>query len=164
MPEAPGERIVWRVHPAAERPRMGLLVALLVVVLSILAGLWMKQVFWSLFAMMVLFLSLEAFFLPSRFELGADGVAVKKPFSRLTRPWSYFRRVTFDEAGASLSPFAQRRWIEPYRAIRLTYGAAGDSAAVRDFILAQIDREKVGIEGLGVTPEEKSVTEGGELT
>lgn len=164
MPEASGARIAWRVHPAAERPRMGLLVAVLIVVLSVLAGIWMKQFFWTVFSLIVLFLSLEAFFLPSRFELGEEEIAVRKPFSRLTRPWSHFRRVIFDEAGVTLSPFAQRRWIEPYRAIRLNYGATAAREAVRDFILAHIDREKVGVEGLAEGPGEKIVAQDEELT
>lgn len=172
-----GSSLGWRVHPAAERPTTGILVLAAILVLSFLAGLWMGGPYWGAFAFVVLFLSLEAFFLPGSFELSEQGVVVKKPFSRAERPWEHFRRVVFDRAGVTLSPFARRSWLETYRALRLRYptraaaarrgpsggetramGAAGDAQAegvavpapeeIQAFILAQIDREKVAVVGL----------------
>ncbi len=116
-----GRRLSWRVHPAAERRGTGILVFVAILVLSFLAGLWMGGAFWGAFAFVVLFLSLEAFFLPGSFELTERGVVVKKPFSQAERRWDQFRRVIFDADGITLSPFARRSWLETYRALRLRY-------------------------------------------
>jgi len=159
MPEASApvpEAIAWRVHPALERPGLGALILALVVVLSVLIGLWMEGPYWSVFAFGVLFLSLEAFFLPSRFELGAQGVVVRKPFSQASRPWDQFRRVVFDPVGVTLSPFSRRHWLDPYRSVRLRFGCGrdrsqgADQEGVRRFILAHLDAERVVIEDHGL--------------
>jgi hypothetical protein len=146
------EKLAWRVHPAGERPHLGALILALIVVFSLLVGLWMKGAYWSIFAFGVLFLSLEAFFLPSRFELDAQGVVVHKPFSQASRPWGQFHRVVFDPFGVTLSPFSRRSWLDPYRAVRLRFpGGSGASAGpgreeVRRFVLAHVDAKQVKIE------------------
>jgi hypothetical protein len=150
-PDAP-DGIAWRVHPAKERPGLGALVLGLVVVLSGVIGWWMKGPYWSAFAFGVLFLSLEAFFLPSRFELGQEGVVVRKPFSQASRPWDQFRRVVFDPLGVTLSPFRRRHWLDPYRAVRLRFAreavqsGAPSRAEVRCYILAHLNAQEVVIE------------------
>ncbi len=159
-----GRRLSWRVHPAAERRGTGILVFVAILVLSFLAGLWMGGPFWGAFAFVVLFLSLEAFFLPGSFELTERGVIVKKPFSQAERRWDQFRRVIFDADGVTLSPFARRSWLETYRAIRLRYPSRAEGAGrdvdasgdrvpapeeIQGFILEMIDREKAVVLGLG---------------
>jgi hypothetical protein len=157
MPEVAGpapEKLAWRVHPATERPNLGAAILALVVVFSVVVGLWMRGMYWSVFAFGVLFLSLEAFFLPSRYELDAQGVVVHKPFSQAGRPWSQFRRVAFDPFGVTLSPFSRRHWLDPYRAVRLRFaggaraGEGPEREQVRRFILAHVDAQQVRIEEL----------------
>jgi hypothetical protein len=124
------------------------------ITLSALAAMWMEGAYWGLFAFGVLFLSLEAFFLPSSFELSEEGVAVRKSFSRVERPWGHFRRVVFDPVGVTLSPFARRHWLEAYRGTRLRFArpAAGRETPAPEevwrFILAHIDLEEVQVVGL----------------
>ncbi len=145
------DRLAWKVHPAAERPVVGAIVVVAVVVLSILTALWMDGPYWGVFAFVILFLSLEAFFLPSRFELSAEGVTVHKAFSNVTRPWDHFRRIVFDAVGVTLSPFGRRHWLETYRAIRLRF-RRGMRGEVEQFILSHIDRAEVQV--LGLSEEE----------
>lgn len=150
----PSGALTWRVHPAAERPALALVVGALILLLGVLAGVWMGSPYWGVFATVVLLLSLEAFFLPASFELSESGVRVRKPFSQVERPWDAFRRVVFDPAGVTLSPFAERRWIEPYRALRLRYrtgSSAGEDdlpARVRECLLAHCDPQRVRMVGL----------------
>jgi hypothetical protein len=156
-------RLAWRVHPAAERPLTGIAVLTAILLLGFMAGLWMGAPYWGAFAFVVLFLSLEAFFLPGSYELSAQRVVIKKPFSRAERPWEHFRRVIFDPVGVTLSPFARRNWLENYRALRLRYPSrkavrgSGQPAGtgcgapspreIQAFILECIDPEKVTVEG-----------------
>jgi len=169
--EAPGRDgadLAWRVHPAAERPGLAVAIAALIVVLGLLAGLWMGSRYWAVFACGVLFLSLEAFFLPAAYELRADGVHVGKPFSRVIRPWPAIRRMAVDPQGITLSPFRRRSWLEPYRAVRLRFrrAAAGGedptAGAARRYLLARLDPAEVVIEG--VASEEIAAARGGAIS
>jgi hypothetical protein len=151
------ETIAWRSHPAAERRAAAAGVGTLVLLLAVLTAVWMRGAYWGLFAAMVLFLSLESFFLPTTFELSGSGVMVRKPFSRIERPWSAFRSAWFDPLGVTLSPFGRRHWLETYRGIRLrwsTRGATPSPDDVRRFLRARLDRQTVACFGLpaGETP------------
>jgi hypothetical protein len=151
MTEA-AEEIAWRVHPAGERKGMAALVAALILALSALAAVWMQGAYWGVFSAGVLFLSLEGFFLASRFTLGTGGVTVQKAFSRSERPWSSFRSAWFDRHGVTLSPYPRRHWLENYRALRLRYGGGAAAPAperVIAFIRAHLDPERAQVHGAG---------------
>jgi hypothetical protein len=142
--------IAWRVHPAAERRGMAVFVLALILALSVLAAAWMRGAYWGLFAFLVLFLSLESFFLVSRYALGPEGVRVERAFSRSERAWSSFRSAWFDASGVTLSPFGRRHWLETYRAVRLRYGrtpGAPTREAVNEHLLAHLDPAQVQIHG-----------------
>jgi hypothetical protein len=147
--------ITWRVHPAAERKGTAVLVLLLIGGLSVLSAFWMQGVYWGIFAFLVLSLSLESFFLPTRFALRPEGVGVRKLFSRAQRPWSAFRSAWFDRSGVTLSPFSRRHWLETYRGIRLRFSAregAPGADAVRRYLLDHLNGEQVRFFGLSEQP------------
>jgi hypothetical protein len=126
VPEA---ALAWVSHPARSRPARGLVLGGLLVLLGVLLGFWMRSVFWGVFAAGVLFLSLESFFLPTRYELGEQELSVRRLFSASRNPWGSFRRVYRDRHGLTLSPFRRRTFLEPYRAQRLLFDGA-DAEAV----------------------------------
>jgi hypothetical protein len=101
----------------------------LLVLLGLALGLWMRSWFWGVFAAGVLFLSLESFFLPTRYELGASGLVVSKAFSSSKNPWEAFRRVYRDPHGLTLSPYRRRTFLEPYRSQRILFDG-GDAEAI----------------------------------
>lgn len=122
--------IVWRSHPFRTRRGAGLLVLGLLLILATGLAITTSSGFWGLFGFVVLFLSLEGFFLPTRYQLDGDGVKVARALgSRTARPWSAFRRVEVDARGMTLSPYRDRSWLEPYRAVRLLFDG-GDRAAI----------------------------------
>jgi len=152
LEETKGESLVWRVHPAGERKGVACGIGFVIVTLSALTASWMGNIYWGFLSFMLLFLSLEAFFLPSRFELSEKGIKVYKIFSSIEKPWSHYRRVTFDRLGITISPFRKRNWLDSYRATRLVFSrkhapSEPDRKRVRDFILQHIDLERVSIEG-----------------
>jgi hypothetical protein len=145
--------LAWKIHPAAERKGMAIMIVFLIAFLGVVASLWMRNIYWGIFAIVLLFLSLEAFFLPSKYELSERGVRIHKAFSNADRPWNHYRRVSVDRTGITLSPFRGRNWLEAYRATRLGFQFGGRQrdpapADIRALILDHIDRESVLIEGL----------------
>jgi hypothetical protein len=125
--------LVWVSHPLRRRRVLGTLVGLGVVVAALALGFWTRSLLWGVFSAGVLFLSLETFFLPSRYEAGASEMVVQKAFSTGRTPWASFRRVYEDRHGLTLSPYRRRAFIEPYRSTRLLFDG-GEAAAIKDVV------------------------------
>jgi hypothetical protein len=125
--------LVWVSHPLLRRRVLGTLIGLGIVVVALALGFWTRSLLWGVFSAGVLFLSLEAFFLPSRYEAGAVELVVQKAFSNGRTPWASFRRVYEDRHGLTLSPYRRRAFIEPYRSTRLLFDG-GEATAIRDVV------------------------------
>lgn len=100
-----------------------------ILILAAGLGILTHSVYWGLFGAVVLFLSLEGFYFPTRYELDDRGVTVVRGMSRSERSWESVRRVIEDRAGLTLSPYRGRRFMEPFRAIRLLFDG-GDRARI----------------------------------
>lgn len=102
------------------------------VILILALGLgWACHSFvWGAFGAVLILLSLEGFFLPTRYEISERAISVRRTFSRSEREWGTIRRVYEDAHGVTLSPFAGRHVLEPYRAIRVLFDG-GDAPAIR---------------------------------
>lgn len=130
----------WTAHPFRREPQRGALV------LAIIAGIAgaifyvTTSVFWAFFSILVLFFSLEGFYLPTHYQLLPDRVHVSRVFSKSERPWSAFRRVYEDARGLTLSPYARRSVLEPYRALRLLF-----DGGERDEII-RVVRASIGVQ------------------
>ncbi len=122
--------MAWAAQPVRRQPVRGVLVGAGIVVAGVLLGLWMRSMVWGLFALGLLFISLEAFFLPTRYELGAEGVRIRRGFSDGRHAWKEYRRVYADRHGLTLSPYRRRTVLEPYRSARLLYDG-GDPEVIR---------------------------------
>lgn len=109
----------WTVHPFRGRRGLGWTVLAAIGLLSVGAGLLGRAWFWGIFSFVVLFLSVESFYFPTRFALSAEKLVVVRRFSRSEREWGAFRRCLVDPRGITLSPFSRSSWLEAYRAIRL---------------------------------------------
>jgi hypothetical protein len=136
----------WTAHPFRRDPQRGVLV--LAVIAGIAGALWVAttSVVWALFAALVLLLSLESFYFPTRYHLGAEVVRVSRVFSKSERPWSAFRRVYEDARGLTLSPYARRSMLEPYRALRLLFDGGERDEIVR-VVRASVDTNVEWIRG-----------------
>jgi hypothetical protein len=78
-------------------------------------------------AFAILFLSLSAYFLPTRYRIDGDGVEVATAFGRTSRPWSGLATYVADARGVSLSPYRRASWLDAYRGVRLlSQGNRGD--------------------------------------
>ncbi len=126
-----GVRLGWVSHPFRRQRTKGALTLLLIAGVVVLTGFMMRSFFWGAFAGLVLVLSLEGFYFPTRFELLPGEVEVRRVFSRSRSGWGAIRRVYEDRHGLTLSPFRRRSILEPYRAIRLLYDGGDRDAIIR---------------------------------
>ncbi len=144
-----GAVLAWSVHPAVVQRGRAVLVSVLIVAFSLLAALWMKGSYWGIFALVVLFLSLEAFYFRSDYRLDETGASVRRPFSRGQKPWDSIRCVIIDRFGITLSPFRRRHFLEAYRSVRLRFPLRSDQGPrpeeVVDFVVARVDPERTKV-------------------
>jgi len=122
--------LLWTAHPFMRRRLRGTVTLAAILAVAVLLGTYMRSPFWGAFAAMVLILSLEGFYLPTRYRLDSGGIQVRKAFSRSSMPWEKFRRVYEDGNGLTLSPYRHRSVLEPYRSARLLFDG-GEAEAVK---------------------------------
>ncbi len=128
----------WSIHPFGERRALGIGVLLVIVIASVGAAIWTKGLFWGAFSFLVLFLSLESFYFPTRYRLEEGRLIVFRRFSKSEREWGIFRRCYLDRDGLTLSPFRKSSLLEAYRVIRLRFTSGN-----RDEVIAYV-RARLG--------------------
>jgi len=122
VPEAPTDvELRWEVNPFREERARGLWTLVVVFTSVYFAGRFGGPVI-GLLAVLVLVGGTGPFFVTTRYRLTPENVEVRSPFQRVTRPWRDFRRAYLGRSGVSLSPFAGRHFLEPYRSVMLRFG------------------------------------------
>ena len=137
--------LVWRSQPARHEPRRTALVLLVIAAVATACAWAGHSIYWGVFGALVLTFSLEGFLFPCRYLMGEGGVVAQRIFSRSERPWSSFRRVYRDRHGLTLSPYARRTVLEPYRSLRILFHG-GDSEQIEARVRAALDPEVEWIE------------------
>ncbi len=127
----PHPEFSWQAHPARERVVPAVLGAVLLVSIAGLAGVFMQSPVWALFALLVLGVALNRFFLPSRFSIDAEGITARYPLRRQRFRWADLRRVVHDERGAYLSTRSRRSWLDAYRGLHVLFGAEREAVLDR---------------------------------
>jgi len=115
----------WRSHPVVDDyPRSLLLVA---IVVAVCVGVWVSfgGLGYAVLAAAFLMGSLVRYFVPTHYELGDAGVAVR--FLGHTRrvSWPEVRRVAVHREGVFLSPFERPSRLDSFRGTFLRF-ACGD--------------------------------------
>lgn len=116
-----GPALAWRTWPAAERPAQAAAVGLAILAATFGLGAWGRDAVLGGAAFAILFLSLSAYFLPTRYRIDGDGVEVATAFGRTSRPWSGLATYVADARGVTLSPYRRASWLETYRGVRLLF-------------------------------------------
>lgn len=105
-------------HPAKEKPKVAALLAFGLGILLQALWQWVSPLpalaLWA-----VLVFSLRDFYLPSTYEMAAEGLTVKKLFGARSYPWQRFRSFVKDRNGVFLSPYRTRRATENQRGLFL---------------------------------------------
>ena len=89
----------WTVFPVKEEKKKTLWLLPLLGFLLVLVYLSFGNVFWVLFAMILLVVSLSGFFTKTRYRFNSEGIDVKRNFNTVHKKWEYFRNFYVDKNG-----------------------------------------------------------------
>jgi len=117
----------WRAHPAVERPRSAI-AGLAVIALLAASAAWSFGLAWGIGSFIALLLSLNRFFLPSRFTVTADVLIANFPFREQRLQWSAVRRFVQDANGGFLSTRHDSSRVDAFRGLHLLFGSRRDEA------------------------------------
>ena len=94
----------WRVHPFRERRGAAVLAVSAVLVAGGATFVAGGSLSWGLPAVVLLLVSLNRFFLPSRFEIDSEGAIARYPFKSYHVPWSQVKFAAGDDRIVLLQP------------------------------------------------------------
>ncbi|MBS4016053.1 MAG: DUF4118 domain-containing protein [Candidatus Latescibacteria bacterium] len=110
--------INWQVHRAKEYPQktiaVSIILGIFILFLVVFYGLA-----WAVLAAVVLFASLNAYFLPTRYTFTDTDIVIDKKLFKNKLEWSRFRKYYKTTTGIVLSPFTKRNFLDNFRGIHL---------------------------------------------
>ena len=118
----------WRAFPAREQPGRAVLGAVLVLLLAGAAGLMGQSPFWAGVAVIILFVALNRFFMPSRFIVTDEGIRAQYPLSQRFIRWADVRRFASDANGGFLSTRASASMLDSIKGMHLMFGEVREEA------------------------------------
>lgn len=131
--DAPPAELTWHAHPARERPAAAVLAGFVIIAVGVGVALVLDARGWnavltSIVAMAVLVMSLNRFFLPSRFRIDADGITAEHPLRTTRLAWRDLHGLRTDRHGGFLATSSRRTWGSMHRGMHLLFGASRDEA------------------------------------
>ena len=117
-PPAGKDVMSWTVLPARRHFKRTLGAVLLILTIGIGVGISFSPP-WGIFSVLILFISLARFFLPTTYRLTSSNVEILLVGFNQKRSWSDIRRVEKSKGGVFLSPFAKQNRLEHYRGLFL---------------------------------------------
>ena len=128
MTDPPPDILEWTAHPMREQPGRAVLVVMVLLLCGLVIMLSVGDVQLGLLAggtaVFFLFLTLNRFFLPSRYRLDRNGIAVRYPVGSRSLRWKDLRRFPHDQVGGYLSTRIRRSMFDT-RGISVLFGRHG---------------------------------------
>ncbi len=133
---APGPYLEWRCHPARRRIWVTVGVTLLIFVTGGLVFTATSSKAFGVIAMVVMFMSLAKFYMPTKYRLTDEHFMVKTTTQTLQKEWSLYRSYYVDKNGVLLSPFVRPSRLENFRGLYLMFNNNRDEVVrfVKDHI------------------------------
>jgi len=126
----------WVVHPLKENILKSTCLILVLLLLCVAIYLAFQVPFYAFLSAVILFSSLNTFFLPVRYALYTDKVTIYFPFSKRSKPWTDFKSYYIDKKGILLSPFPKPSRLENFRGMYMRCGK--NKAEIVDVIKKQM--------------------------
>ena len=115
-----GERLEWRVWPAAQRPVLSVAVAVLCLLLAGVAIWTFGSAWYGFIALLVLAVTLAPHYFPTTYVLDAERIVTRGGGGNAERTWEAFRVALDLGDRVVLSPLTDtRRWLARRRSITL---------------------------------------------
>ncbi len=131
---SPDSLYEWTAHPLREHPAKAVLAVVLVLVCGVLVGLIVADPTLGPLAaggaILFLFITLNRFFLPSRYRMDEHGIAVRYPLRTRVLRWSEIKQFRHDQEGGYVSP-RLRGGIFDTAGISLLFGRHGSEVISR---------------------------------
>jgi len=129
----PADTLEWTCHPVRDRPLAGVLVLGVIFVLSAGAQLSFHETTLTVVCVVVLWLSVAPFYLPTRYRIADDKVSIRGTFGRKEKSLKLYRRIAADRYGALLSPFDRPSRLDRFHGLNLRFDSA-DRERVLEFL------------------------------
>ncbi len=131
-----GEVLTWTCHPVKRNPWKSAAVSGLILFFAILVWIGTESRFFTSLSLVILFLSLSKFYLPTGYKLTEKRIYVKTLTQTLKKEWKMYRSCYPDKNGILLSTFAGPSRLENFRGLYLLFEKNGDE--VTAFVRKQI--------------------------
>ncbi|MFH1850869.1 MAG: hypothetical protein ABIA75_00845 [Candidatus Neomarinimicrobiota bacterium] len=96
-------QFTWRAHPAKLDTRKTAGALLIILILSITVYLSFDSLLWSLFALGILFITLNRYFFASSFTIDSTGITASYPLTSRHFDWVDIKSFGYGQAGGILS-------------------------------------------------------------
>jgi hypothetical protein len=110
--------LTWSVHRAREnRGKTGIVLAFILMFL-VFSAVFFGPVL-ALLAALILFVALNAYFLPVTVRLSESGIDIDKRLFKTHYDWKQFRKWHRTTGGIVLSPFSRKTYLNNFRGVHL---------------------------------------------
>jgi hypothetical protein len=113
--------VEWTCHPVRHRPVAAVLVTAFLVLLVLGIQLAFGDPFLTALGAAILAASLAPFYLPTRYRMSQDGVAIRTAFGAREKPWDLYRRWEADRHGVLISPFDHPSRLDRLHGLNLRF-------------------------------------------
>jgi hypothetical protein len=137
--------VSWPLHDEPPR-KTALLLALMGLTIAISA---MVALFLGLLAALLLFLLLGPYFLPTRYEISAQGVVKRFPLFSRSRSWDVYKRYAVLKDGVFLGTCERPSRLDSFRGDFVRFNSRTDREAVIGLIRRHVSRAPRGGEPPG---------------
>jgi len=122
---AAGETLSWTCHPSRRNYPKTLAVVGLLAALMLFTIWYTGSAFFGVVVVLVMTLSLGAYFFPTWYTLTEKGIKVRTLVTKFERPWSTYRSFWPDKNGVLLSPFPHASRLENFRGLFVRFEGNG---------------------------------------
>jgi hypothetical protein len=137
-----GEQLEWTCHPVKRKPWTSVAVYALILLFAVLVWIGTESRMFTSLSIVILFLSLSKFYLPTGYKLTEKKIYVKSLTQTLVKEWTMYRTFYPDKNGVLLSTFAGPSRLENFRGLYLLFENNRDQVVefVRKRIVAQAEQ------------------------
>ncbi|HNY11483.1 MAG TPA: hypothetical protein PKK26_07845 [Candidatus Wallbacteria bacterium] len=120
----------WKVHPFSENRYKAIFVIIVFIAFAKLSYDFTDSFFMAIFGLLLLFMSLRQFFLPTVYTIDSEKIVIKNLFGPRIEKLSKFHKFFKDKNGIFLSAEPDSKVLDQFRGLFLLAGAADKEAVI----------------------------------